>query len=595
MTVLGAALGGALGGSLAGLAEAALIAATSATSEEYWLFPYAVVSYGLAGLGLAVVLGILLVLFALVTRRAAQAAFGLGGAVAFFCLGAVVARYHILQRIFAEQLPLLSWQGITVHAGLVLVFGILAAFMWIAGRTVQRSAFGLGWGVSALLFCFLAASAVAVLAAPRRSADVARRANPAAAGHPNVILIVVDTLRADALAAYGGTTPTPAFDGFGGKAVRFEDATAQSSWTRPSIATILTSLYPSVHGAVHKLDPLPDRVTTVAEALRSLGYWTAGFVSNINVAPIFNFQQGFEEFVYLPPAFYFGATDSATRLAIYKILRVARERLFRDRIYFYHYYQDAEVVNEAVLTWLAKKPPQPFFLLLHYMDPHDPYFEIPYNGHGIARVTNPNPPPEQADEMRRLYAQDVAYMDRHLDQMMRRLAEMGLFDGSVVALTADHGEEFLDHGGFWHGTTLYEEAVHVPLMMKRANEPQPGTTRARPARTLDIAPTLMAAAGFAPPSLFQGRDLFAEAPAEEPVLLAEEDLEGNVLASVRSANWKMVTANPGNPRGLQPVELYDLSRDPHERQNLAASEPARVQSMLQQLHQTQAHITGHGG
>src|SRR6185295_8017030 len=116
------------------------------------------------------------------------------------------------------------------------------------------------------------------------------------------------------------------------------------------------------------------------------GYWTAAFTTNINVAPVFNFQQGFDEFRYLEPSFYFGASDSATKLAIYKTLRMVRERFFSSRMYFQNYYQDAEVVGTHVNEWFDSSPPEPFFLFIHYMDPHDPYFEMPYNGKGVARV-----------------------------------------------------------------------------------------------------------------------------------------------------------------------------------------------------------------
>jgi len=375
---------------------------------------------------------------------------------------------------------------------------------------------------------------------------------------------------------------TPALDAFAHDGVLFEQAHSQASWTRPSIATLLTSLYPSVHGAVHKMDMLPDRVTTLAEAFSQAGYWTTGVVTNINVAPIFNFQQGFGEYDYLEPDFYFWATDSATRLAIYKGLREARERIGANRIYFYNYYQDAQIVENTLEKWLDRKPPQPFFLFIHYMDPHDPYFEIPYDGRGNARANNQWPPASLRDEMHRRYLQDASYLDGYLGQLFDRLRARGLYDNTVIALVADHGEEFQEHQGWWHGTTLYEEDVHVPLIIKRAHEPTPGARRTDLVRVLDVAPTLLAAAGARVPEAFMGRDLFTDAGSGEP-LFAEEDLEGNLLASIRIGSWKLITANQDNPRGLQPLELYDLSSDPHEKNNRAKSDPERLNSMLQEL------------
>jgi arylsulfatase A-like enzyme len=400
----------------------------------------------------------------------------------------------------------------------------------------------------------------------------------------NVVLIIADTLRADALVARTrGDVEKSGMSRLVADGVRFENAYVQSSWTRPSIATILTSLYPSQHGATHKMDPLPDDVTTIAEAMREEGYWTAGVVTNINIAPIFNFQQGFGEYTYLEPDFYFGATDSATRLAIYKGLRVARERLFGSYIYFSNYYQDAEIVGRAVRAWLDGNPPEPFFLLIHYMDPHDPYFEMPYNGRGVARVSQPNPPAAEAAALRELYDHSVAYLDEHLAQILGELDSRRLYDDSVIAFLADHGEEFHEHGGWWHGTTLYEEQVRVPLVVKRAHEGSPGTTVTRAVQTIDLAPTLLATAGLPVPPEFVGKNLFAAEASTDSVVFAEEDLEGNVLSSLKQGDWKIITSNPGNPRGLEPIELYHLGEDARESKNLARERPEEVARLLHLL------------
>lgn len=333
------------------------------------------------------------------------------------------------------------------------------------------------------------------------------------------------------------------------------------------------------------MDFLPDSALTIAEVFKAQGYWTAAFTTNINVAPIFNFQQGFDEFHYLEPSFYFGATDSATRLAVYKGLRAAREKV-TSKMWVENYYQDAAVVDRNVEAWLKRPPPEPFFLFIHYMDPHDPYFDIPYNGHGVARVSTPEPAPERVEELHDIYRQDVRYLDGYLQQLVQRLKQSGLYDRSILAVTADHGEEFREHGGWWHGTALYDEQVHVPLIVKRAQEPEPGRHRADISRSVDIAPTLVAAARLSVPDAFQGIDLFT-ATVTEPVI-AEEDLEGNRLTSIRSGDWKLITANRDNPRGLAPLELFNLRDDPQERTNIAQRERERVSEMLAQLEHLRA-------
>jgi arylsulfatase A-like enzyme len=592
-TLLAGLLGGAWAGAVVGLAEAGLLTATAGQTEEYWLFPYAVVSYGALGMLLAI--GCTSIAAAVAPERTRHNAFGLCGAVALFALGGAVARYQVIQRVFHEDLVTFSFAGLAVHLALFVSVGGLALAVMRAGRRVQRDRGGVLIAAIGLIFCLGGSVAVAALASPRAPEETAtgwsRRGATSSA--PNIILIIADTLRADAVGSYGAEPgATPALDRFAAEAVRFENTYAQSSWTRPSIATILTSLYPSVHGAMHKMDALPDRVTTVAEALHAKGYWTTGFVSNINVAPIFNYQQGFDEYTYLPPTFYFWATDSAAQLAIYKGLRVVHERFFGDRIYVYNYYQDAAVVTEAVSGWLRRRPPSPFFLLIHYMDPHDPYFEVPYNGRGVARVATPNPPASRKNELHTLYGEDVGYLDDNLGALFATLKSLGLYDSSIIAVTADHGEEFQDHGGWWHGTTLYEEVLRVPLIVKRAHEERAGQVESRAARTLDIAPTLLAAAGLAPSPDFTGRDLFGPMAVTPEPLFAEEDLEGNVLTALQLGPWKIITANPENPRGLRPVELYNVAEDPQEHHDLTGTEPARTQEMLQSLAQERARISG---
>jgi arylsulfatase len=570
------------------VSEAFLVSLTSGAAEEYWLFLFGVVSYGLLGAPLGVVA---LMLLTMIRRRrleefaAARWSIALASGLPLIALG----RYHVAQRIFHESLSWGSVLGIAVLFVIVLgAVGCGSLGALLVGWCYRVIGHGVIPGVLAALI--VSSGALGLFSEQSTEGQVTRRSGSKGTPNaPNVILIVVDTLRADAVEPLGGAAgSTPAFLRLAEQAVTFERAYAQSSWTRPSIASILTSLHPSGHGAIGKMDILPDPVLTLAEALREAGYWTAGFVTNINVAPVFNFQQGFEEYQYLEPDFYFAATDSATKLAIYKGLRVLRERFFSNRMYFHHYYQDAAVLNRRVSEWLDSRPPEPFFLLIHYMDPHDPFFEIPYNGRGVARVMTPSPPPEQAAFIRDLYLQDVRYLDEYLADFLDHLRERGLYDRSVVALTADHGEEFQEHGGWWHGTTLYEEVVHVPLFIKRASEPSPGSRRADPVRTIDVAPTLMAAASLSVPPEFAGKDLFS-GQVDGP-LVAEEDLEGNRLASLHAGPWKLITANVGNPRGLAAIELYNLETDPGEQRNLVEEEPARVSEMLSQLESYQFRI-----
>jgi arylsulfatase len=573
-------LGGFAGGALAGIGESLVIAATSEITE-YWLFLFGAASYGLIGAGIGAGWSVVSGVLPRLRSQAASAASSAGLAAAL--LGLVVGRFRIIRDAFSESLPLLSGAGIAVHVGLLV--GALVVYLLVAGAVRRRAArrgpvAATAVSAAAMLVVGGLASVMAnvVAGGPAEKPAVA----PSTAKGPNVVLIIADTLRADHLGVYGARdVSTPAVDSLAADGVVFEKAFAQSSWTRPSIATILTGLYPGSHSVMHKTDLLPADVVTVAEAMKQGGYRTSGFVTNINVAPSFNFQQGFDEYQYLAPDFFFGATDSGSKLALYSLMRLIRERFLSKQKFVEHYYQDAHTVNETSLPWLTGHKDERFFVLIHYMDPHDPYFEIPYNGRAVARVDTPNPAPERAEELRKLYASNIEYMDGFLAKLFAALKERGVYDNTVIAFTADHGEEFHEHGGWWHGTTLYEEQIHVPLIIKPAGK-SAGRRDVSFARLADVMPTLLAAAGVEVPAGAQGRDLFGSSAAPTAVY-AEEDHEGNVLESIRTADWKLIVANEGNPRGLAPVELYDLRADPRETTNVADKEPARVAELRRDL------------
>jgi arylsulfatase A-like enzyme len=231
------------------------------------------------------------------------------------------------------------------------------------------------------------------------------------------------------------------------------------------------------------------------------------------------------------------------------------------------------------------------------MDPHDPYFVHPYDGEGYARVANPNPAAAVAEKYSGLYDGEIAYLDTHVGRLLDELKRRGLYERTLIVLTADHGEEFHEHGGWWHGTTLYDEQILVPLIMKPAQGGARGRVVDELAMSVDISPTVLSAAGVATPPVMQGHALPLDdgvAPARESVF-AEEDLEGNVLQAVRTRTTKLITANPGNPRGLQPEELYDVKTDPGEQKSLVASEPTVLEEMRAALGRSYLQARSHAG
>ncbi|MFT4572176.1 MAG: arylsulfatase A-like enzyme [Hyphomicrobiaceae bacterium] len=566
-------LGGWVGGALIGLLEAVLITA-SGGCEEFGVFAFSVFCYGLIGAAMGAGWGVATSVLGFLGRDAESTLASAGG-VAAGLLGLAVTRFRVVRDLFAESLPLFSGSGIAVHVALILgavgVFFLVRRVLLRGGDSLGAEFAGGMWAVATVVIGVVVTFGLNAVARPTAPALPA-----VTAGGPNVVLILVDTLRADHIGPYGGTiVATPAIDRLAADSVVFENGFSHSSWTRPSVATVLTSLYPASHSVMFKTDLLPDDVVTVGENFETAGYRTSGFVTNINVAPSFNFEQGFQRYRYLSPDFFFGATDSGSKLSFYSVLRLIRERFLSSSKWAEQYYQDAETVTDNVLPWLEANSSESFFTFIHYMDPHDPYFEIPYNGNAIARVNNPHPDASEAEHLRELYAANIGYFDGFLETLLKKLEDAGVYDDTVIALIADHGEEFYEHDGWWHGTTLYEEQIHVPIIIKRASQAGAGTRITDLVGLIDVSPTLVAAADLSAPSAWQGRDLFG-ATIPPTALYAEEDHEGNELESVRTTDFKLIVANEGNPRGLEAVELYSLKSDPGETNNLAASMPDKV-------------------
>jgi arylsulfatase A-like enzyme len=590
--VAAGAVGGFIGGAIVGAAEAVIVA-TVGDLTEYWAFFFGAISYGVFGaiMGLGWGVGTLVTGAVVPQLRQVNVVMGSAAGIVVALLGMVVGRFRIIRDVFSESLAIASGAGIAVHLGLI-VFGVIAFFVMtrlLSGAAEKRGPVGAAavWGGAVVSISLVLAVGLTAVFGGEEEDAVAE----STADGPNVVLFIADTLRSDHIGPYGASdVKTPALDQLAADGVVFQNAFAHSSWTRPSIATILTSMYASSHQVMHKTDVLPDDVVTIAETMQEAGYRTSGFVTNINVAPSFNFQQGFDTYRYLAPSFFFGATDSGSKLSLYSGMSLIRERFLSKQKYVDNYYQDADTVNGRALPWLEKNGTKPFFSLIHYMDPHDPYLEIPYNGKAIARVETPHPDGSRAKELRDLYISNIEYLDGFIGSVMDQLRAAGVYDNTVIGFVADHGEEFYEHEGWWHGTTLYDEQIHVPLIIKRVKSQGAGGRIAELAGTVDVTPTLLSAAGLEAAPSAQGRNLFG-GPKPLQAVYAEEDHEGNVLESIRTTQWKLVLANEGNPRGLEPVELYNIAADPGETNNLAESKPdvvAQLRGDLESLRQVAA-------
>ncbi len=379
---------------------------------------------------------------------------------------------------------------------------------------------------------------------------------------PNLLVIVGDALRADVLGAYGSPRQaTPTLDLLAQRSLRFRRAYAVSSWTHPSVAAMFSGRPPTTFqpGAPQFL--AADH-PTLAEVLRRRGYRTAAFVANPMMAPELGFGRGFEV--------YRGYGPWVSGLAPLESKAPA-----------------STVVDEA-LAWIAQQDSaRPWFAYIHFMDPHWPY--EPSETH-LARFWKGSlPTPEAVAAInqqvrarqasspllalaRDLYVASVAEMDSAIARLLAALDRQGLTSRTVVCLTSDHGEEFGEHGGVLHARTLYEEVIHVPLLLF-----QPGTSPREedaPASTVHLAPTLLAALGQ-DPSPFPGAPLQQSAHQAAPAVRAELFPFPPAMHhwAVIERFDKLLRTTGGE------WELYDLASDPRERRNRAALAPAVIQRL----------------
>ncbi|HYL96660.1 MAG TPA: sulfatase-like hydrolase/transferase [Terriglobales bacterium] len=372
---------------------------------------------------------------------------------------------------------------------------------------------------------------------------------------PNIILITLDTTRADRMGFLGSRRGlTPHLDALAKQGVVFTRAYAHVPLTTASHATILTGTYPQYNHVNDFGKPLAESLPYLPDILQQHGYRTAAFVGSLILDPLDGLAPGFDR--------GFDVYDAGFRL------RRAQEDRYQtvER-------RAGEVISHA-LAWLGKNPKRPFFLWIHLYDAHDPY----------------DPPPPYAQRYAAFpYDGEIAYVDAAVGRLFTMLRSQGLYDDALIAVMADHGEAFGEHGERTHGIFLYDETIHVPLLFKLARERFAGERISAPTGLVDVTPTILKVAGLEPPNTVQGESLLgtmqreahssackssaetgSAAPNDRPVY-SETDYPHRAfgwspLRSLREGKYLFIEA----PR----QELYDQTEDPKELHNLAGNRTA---------------------
>jgi len=381
---------------------------------------------------------------------------------------------------------------------------------------------------------------------------------------PNVLVFSIETLRRDHMSLYGyERRTTPFLEELAREILVFDEGYSQSSWTRPSVASMLSGLYPSQHGARTVLNVLDDSLVLLPEVLRRHGYTTAAFVTNKAVSrPVFNYDQGYDLFV-----------DEAYGLI--------------DRI------------RNHVVEWLDSGINLPFFIFVHSYDPHAPYeapgrftdiYDEDYDGHlkDLPRLLDKTLKkmsdfsPRDVEYVKARYDAEIRYTDKVIEALVDDLKKRGLWDNTLLVITSDHGEEFYEHGSWGHGRDLYPEKLRVPFMVKRPAESLGGTRLAGVATGVDIMPTVLTAVGIEVPGNLPGVNLLATVEAartprthhyaELPWVVASPGklpLAG--FSIIHDGFQYLVRNNLARPKVDPREQLFDLRQDRCANNNLALS------------------------
>jgi arylsulfatase A-like enzyme len=475
-----------------------------------------------------------------------------------------------------------DWVRILYHgprrwlvASIVLVLSARVAYLFnrYTKKTLRLQRYTLPWMIAM-------AAILAIIPIGRHVVEAraeARLPKPAA-GLRNVVVIVVDTLRADHLSLYGYDRNTsPNLARIAEQGVTFENAMASSSWTLPSHASMLTGRYPHDHGAEYKSSVLDGRLPVIGEDFQKLGYRTGAFSANNYY---FTRRQGFGEgFIHFDD--YIGSLHDAfdkTRYFV-RLGEFAYDQNWTRRPLGTH---TAEDVNRRTLQWIDGGS-RPFFVFLNYMDVHSPYIPVaPYRGSFSQRwhtdgQTGVKATHDYAQQRLDAYDECIQYVDVQIQRLFEELRKRGRDKDTVVVITSDHGEAFNEHGLWGHNNALYRELIHVPLIIWAPGYVPSGLRVARPVSTTALAPTLLSLVGatsratFATPSL----SLFWTSPQQVedwPDTLSElAYFQGrdHTLTTSRGAQVSLTTAEWHLIIGPDGPMLYRCCENLSERENLA--------------------------
>ncbi len=460
------------------------------------------------------------------------------------------------------------------------------------------------WRVAAPVV--LAAAILLVLVVPSRfvghlpAASVALQTGAQgdeAQTQPNIIFILIDTLRAYHLPMYGYSRPTaPRLTALAENGMTFKRMYAPASATRPSVASLFSSLYPAVHKTNYERDYLPDSIVTLAEVLRDGGYQSIGIAANPNVSPVFGFAQGFDHYEM-------ASSDSAFKITT--LGSVAEDTLGRkiDALFAKgdEFSGLADNMTDITLRRIVQREQKPTFLYVHYIDPHWPYtppkpYDKAFDAERTPSIRQPNVDPlslvsdrvpqDKVSHTLDQYDGEILFADHHIARLLDGLEQAGMLKNAMIIVTSDHGEEFWEHGQRGHDKSLYEEVLHIPFLLSWPGRIPAGSTFDEMTNLVDVMPTILDMVGLKAVPGLQGfsmkAQLLQQAPANpQRKFFAQQKNDQRAIEMVRHHRYKFIRHLRGPQQGVE--EFYDLERDPLERTNLASLAQTHVAAWRTEL------------
>ncbi|MEO8597382.1 MAG: sulfatase [Candidatus Solibacter sp.] len=508
------------------------------------------------------------------------------------------------QQLVLKEMGVASQLGAPVKVASIALTALLltgAAVAVFVGRKASLPAAPLRFatvGTAALLVVTSFA-----LGRPAPSGLEAASSQPAQSTRPNILLIVMDTVRADHLSVYGyDRDTTPNLKNLAGDSMVYSNALSASDITLSSHASLFTGMYPSWHGAY--CDPrnaaygraITDRYPTVAELLQRAGYQTQGVAANLYLRADYGLERGFDQF-HIPRPVPILAAENAfmLRRGFRRTLGLVFDTAQFDRLYAM-----GEDINTELLTETSRlKANAPLFAFVNYMDAHFPYVPpAPHNSRFPGRrpgttqddlelqqhaiVTGGEAPGYRSHSVSQ-YDGGVAYLDHQIGQITSWLRRRGTYDNTMIVITSDHGEAFGERNRVGHANSPYQNLLHVALLVKYPGQKLRGT-EPRPVSLTDVAPTILETAAVSTPATMQGRSLYKDRDREIfaetfpcPVAHSPDCPNGCTARAIFSWPYKFITTSNGRR------ELFDLGNDPAETRNLYIREAERAAQLGDRL------------